>query len=132
MPKASSLTQAREPKKAAPDAGPVVTVEQVREAVARIAVITPRDRLHLFAGDDDDEAKEAPRSIARDPELLLAWCERYQPRSVLGAEEAGRNSRNRVWDELSRHVKNGDQKRQPSLHEILDLQYRRRTHDRTR
>lgn len=63
--------------------------------------ITAIDRLDLFAG-DGETGPEAPDSVRADPELLLGWCLRYEPRSVLDDAASLVQARNRVMSEVRR------------------------------
>lgn len=71
--------------------------------------IIARDRLDLFAG-DGETGPEAPDSARSDPSALLAWCERYEPRSVLDDETALGQARNRTMSEVVREIRRRDPK----------------------
>jgi hypothetical protein len=71
--------------------------------------ITATDRLDLFAG-DGEAGPEAPDSVRSDPELLLAWCLKYEPRSVLPDEAALVQARNRTMSEVVREIRSRNPK----------------------
>jgi hypothetical protein len=96
MGKAARDRAARAPE--APEAPREATWSDVR-ALSGPAVVTARDRLHLFAG-EGEEGFTAPESVRKDPDLLLAWCERYEPESVLVDATALIKATNRQHGEL--------------------------------
>jgi hypothetical protein len=80
--------------------------------------ITDADRLHLFAGDGDEEP-EAPASVRADPTLLLAWCRYYQPEMVLDDEVALINAHNRTMSEVVRSI-HGDPKQRITPGQVIE------------
>lgn len=76
-------------------------------------VVTTRDRLHLFAG-EGEEGFTAPESVRKDPDLMLAWCERYEPESVLDDATALVRATNRYTAETVSRFRESDPKAKPT------------------
>jgi hypothetical protein len=88
--------------------------------------ITAIDRLDVFAG-DGEEGPEAPQSVRIDPELLLPWCQRYEPQSVLDDKAALVNARNRTMAAVVYEIRCRDPKlRVTPAHVIAHLETERR------
>jgi hypothetical protein len=104
----------------APEAAEPADEPTWKDAHALLAVeITDADRLHLFAGDGDEEP-EAPESVRRDPTLLLAWCRYYQPDMLLDDATALVNARNRCMSEIVHSIRHRDPKRRINPKDVIE------------
>jgi hypothetical protein len=81
--------------------------------------ITATDRLDLFAG-DGETGPEAPDSVRGNPELLLAWCLKYEPRSVLDDEAAVVQARNRTMSLVTYEIRRRDPKVRVTPAHVID------------
>jgi hypothetical protein len=81
--------------------------------------VTATDRLDLFAG-DGEAGPEAPDSVRSDPELLLAWCLKYEPRSVLPDEAAMVQARNRTMSEVVARIRRSNPKLRVTPTHVID------------